>query len=396
MALDLAPIGRALISVSDKTGLVELGQALAARGVELVSTGGTAAALAKAGLAVIDVAQLTGFPEMMDGRLKTLHPRVHGGLLAIRDEPAHQAAMIANNIPPIDLLVVNLYPFEDALRARRRLRRHDREHRHRRPGDDPRRRQEPRRRRRDRRRRRLRCAARRAGRATTARRRSPSVARWRRRPTRAPRPTTRRSPTGSRARSARTPPAWRAFGGKLRQRLRYGENPHQSAAFYVGAGAPPRRRHRAAVAGQGALLQQYQRHRRRLRSVAEFDPEDPRRSRSSSTPTPAASRSARASPRPMRRRSPAIPFRPSAASSRSTASSTRRRRARSSRSSPRSSSPPTPTTRRWRSSRRKKNLRLLLAGALPDPRAADARRCARSPAACWCRTATTARSTRRR
>src|SRR5580704_6895258 len=116
MALDLAPIGRALISVSDKSGLVELGSALAARGVELVSTGGTAAALAKAGLAVQDVAQLTGFPEMMDGRLKTLHPRVHGGLLAIRAEPAHQAAMIANNIQPIDLLVVNLYPFEDALR----------------------------------------------------------------------------------------------------------------------------------------------------------------------------------------------------------------------------------------------------------------------------------------
>ena len=116
MALDLAPIGRALISVSDKTGLVELGEALAARGIELVSTGGTAAALAKAGLKVVDVANLTGFPEMMDGRLKTLHPRVHGGLLAIRGEPAHQAAMIANGIAPIDLLVVNLYPFEDALR----------------------------------------------------------------------------------------------------------------------------------------------------------------------------------------------------------------------------------------------------------------------------------------
>ncbi len=82
----------------------------------MVSTGGTAAALAAAGLKVIDVAEVTGFPEMMDGRLKTLHPRVHGGLLAIREEPAHQAAMIAHNIPQIDLLIVNLYPFEDALK----------------------------------------------------------------------------------------------------------------------------------------------------------------------------------------------------------------------------------------------------------------------------------------
>ena len=109
-------IGRALISVSDKTGLVDLARALAPLGVELLSTGGTAAALNAAGFAVVDVAQITGFPEMMDGRIKTLHPRVHGGLLAIRSEPAHQAAMIANDIAPIDLLVVNLYPFEATLR----------------------------------------------------------------------------------------------------------------------------------------------------------------------------------------------------------------------------------------------------------------------------------------
>src|SRR5277367_1250424 len=116
MTIDLAPIGRALISVSDKFGLVELGRALAGRRVEIVSTGGTAPALAQGGVAVVDVATLTGFPEMLDGRLKTLHPRVHGGLLAIRNDPAHQAAMIANGIQPIDLLVVNLYPFEAALR----------------------------------------------------------------------------------------------------------------------------------------------------------------------------------------------------------------------------------------------------------------------------------------
>src|SRR5208337_5192289 len=116
MATDIVKVGRALLSVSDKAGLVDLARALSEGGVELISTGGTAAALSGAGLAAVDVAQITGFPEMMDGRLKTLHPRVHGGLLAIRGEPAHQAAMIANGIAPIDLLIVNLYPFEDALR----------------------------------------------------------------------------------------------------------------------------------------------------------------------------------------------------------------------------------------------------------------------------------------
>ena len=109
---NLVPIRRALISVSDKTGLQEFARALAARGVEPLSTGGTAAALRAAGLAVRDVADLTGFPEMMDGRVKTLHPAVHGGLLALRDDVEHLAAMAAHGIEPIDLLVVNLYPFE--------------------------------------------------------------------------------------------------------------------------------------------------------------------------------------------------------------------------------------------------------------------------------------------
>src|SRR5688500_17967128 len=105
-------IRRALLSVSDKTGLAELGQMLARHGVELVSTGGTARALREAGLEVRDIADLTGFPEMMDGRVKTLHPKVHGGLLAVRDDPAHAAAMIEHDIGAIDLVVVNLYPFE--------------------------------------------------------------------------------------------------------------------------------------------------------------------------------------------------------------------------------------------------------------------------------------------
>ena len=105
-------IRRALLSVSDKTGLIELGQALAARGVDLVSTGGTAKALRDAGLTVRDISDLTGFPEMMDGRVKTLHPKVHGGLLAVRDNPEHAAAMATHEIGAIDLVVVNLYPFE--------------------------------------------------------------------------------------------------------------------------------------------------------------------------------------------------------------------------------------------------------------------------------------------
>src|SRR6202040_1829006 len=107
MATDIVRIARALLSVSDKTGLLDLAHALKPFGVDFLSTGGTAAALGDAGFAVIDVAQITGFPEMMDGRLKTLHPRVHGGLLAIRDNADHAAAMQSHGIRPIDLLVVN-------------------------------------------------------------------------------------------------------------------------------------------------------------------------------------------------------------------------------------------------------------------------------------------------
>jgi phosphoribosylaminoimidazolecarboxamide formyltransferase/IMP cyclohydrolase len=112
MASDLRRVQRALLSVSDKAGLIDFAKALSGLGIELVSTGGTRKALADAGLPVKDVSDLTGFPEMMDGRVKTLHPKVHGGLLAIRENPEHEAAMLAHGIGPIDLLVVNLYPFE--------------------------------------------------------------------------------------------------------------------------------------------------------------------------------------------------------------------------------------------------------------------------------------------
>ena len=106
---------RALLSVSDKTGLAEFARALAGLGVEILSTGGTAKALREAGLAVRDVSEVTGFPEMMDGRVKTLHPRVHGGILAVRDNPEHQSALAEHGIEPIDMVVINLYPFEQTV-----------------------------------------------------------------------------------------------------------------------------------------------------------------------------------------------------------------------------------------------------------------------------------------
>jgi len=110
-----APVAQALLSVSDKTGLVEFARALASRGIRLLSTGGTARAIADAGVPVTDVGAYTGFPEMLDGRVKTLHPKVHGGILARRDLPAHVDALAAHGIPTIDLVVVNLYPFRETV-----------------------------------------------------------------------------------------------------------------------------------------------------------------------------------------------------------------------------------------------------------------------------------------
>ncbi|HFQ15199.1 MAG TPA: bifunctional phosphoribosylaminoimidazolecarboxamide formyltransferase/IMP cyclohydrolase, partial [Rhodobacteraceae bacterium] len=108
-------VKRALLSVSDKTGLIDFARGLVAHGFELISTGGTAAALREAGLAVKDVSEITGFPEMMDGRVKTLHPKVHGGLLSVRGNEEHEAAQARHGIGNIDLLAVNLYPFEQTV-----------------------------------------------------------------------------------------------------------------------------------------------------------------------------------------------------------------------------------------------------------------------------------------
>jgi phosphoribosylaminoimidazolecarboxamide formyltransferase / IMP cyclohydrolase len=115
--MDQRKIARALLSVSDKTGLAEFARALARHGVEIVSTGGTAKLLREAGIDVIDVAEVTGLPEMMDGRVKTLHPKIHGGLLAVRENEAHLKALADHAIHPIDLLAANLYPFEQAVKT---------------------------------------------------------------------------------------------------------------------------------------------------------------------------------------------------------------------------------------------------------------------------------------
>lgn len=114
---DIQKIKTALVSVSDKTDLVALARRLARHGVNIISTGGTAKALTEAGIEVTPIDQITGFPEMMNGRVKTLHPRVHGGLLALRDNPEHVAAMKQHGIEPIDLVCVNLYPFESTVAA---------------------------------------------------------------------------------------------------------------------------------------------------------------------------------------------------------------------------------------------------------------------------------------
>src|SRR6202020_1341642 len=109
---DFRPIRRVLLSVTDKTGLIDFARVLSSFGVDLVSTGGTARALREAGLPVRDISDLTGFPEMLDGRVKTLHPKVHGGILHIRDNAGHMAAVVEHGIEPIDMVVVNLYAFE--------------------------------------------------------------------------------------------------------------------------------------------------------------------------------------------------------------------------------------------------------------------------------------------
>jgi phosphoribosylaminoimidazolecarboxamide formyltransferase / IMP cyclohydrolase len=231
MADRIRPVTRALISVSDKSGLVDFARALAQHGIELVSTGGTRKALTDAGLDVVEVSELTGFPEMMDGRVKTLHPKVHGGLLAIRDNKEHAAAMAAHGIRPIDLVVVNLYPFEETVAKG--------------AGHDdcvenidiggPAM---------------IRAAAKNHGDVAVvvdaadytavldelARHKGTTFALRRKLAAKAYARTAAYDAAIANwfSRQLDDPaPAWRTVGGRLAQRLRYGENPHQQAAFYV-------------------------------------------------------------------------------------------------------------------------------------------------------------------
>jgi phosphoribosylaminoimidazolecarboxamide formyltransferase/IMP cyclohydrolase len=270
MPTRIRPVTRALVSVSDKTGLLDFTGALAAKGVEIVSTGGTSRALAAAGLPVIDVADVTGFPEMMDGRVKTLHPKVHGGILAIRDDKAHAEAMRAHGIAPIDLVVVNLYPFESALARGASaeesienidiggpalIRASAKNH-----GDvavivDP------------------------AdynlvlqeveahGGTTLALRRllaakafsrtaayDSAIAGW------------------FADHSGQEAPMWRSFGGRLLERLRYGENPHQSATFYATAERRPGVATARQVQGKELSYNNINDTDAAFECVAEFDP----------------------------------------------------------------------------------------------------------------------------
>jgi phosphoribosylaminoimidazolecarboxamide formyltransferase/IMP cyclohydrolase len=266
------PIRRALVSVSDKTGLVEFARRLARLGVEIVSTGGTAKTLAEAGLPVTDVASVTGFPEIMGGRVKTLHPRIHGGILARRGEAQDAAAQAEHGIGDIDLVVVNLYPFEDAL-AREvaeaelietidiggpAL---------------------------------IRAAAKNFESVTVIA--DPAdyaeVIAEMEAGAGATRPETRRALAAKAfARTAAydgavsgwllkttgaSAPAWRTLAGRLRQTLRYGENPHQVAAFYVTAGRPEGIAAARQVQGKELSYNNINDADGALECVAEFDPE---------------------------------------------------------------------------------------------------------------------------
>jgi phosphoribosylaminoimidazolecarboxamide formyltransferase/IMP cyclohydrolase len=229
---NLVPIGRALISVSDKSGLLDLARALAARGVELISTGGTSGMLRTAGLTVRDVSDVTGFPEMMDGRVKTLHPNVHGALLALRDDDEHLLAMAAHGIEPIDLLIVNLYPFEETVAkgadhatcienidigGPAMIRAASKNHRFVTVLTDPADYQPL-----------LDQLAAHDGATTMAFRQKMALTAYSR--TAAYDAAVSNWLAGE---IGETAPRYRSFAGKLAQGLRYGENPHQGAAFYV-------------------------------------------------------------------------------------------------------------------------------------------------------------------
>ncbi len=273
MTQNLAPVRRALISVSDKTGLIDRAKALADMGVELVSTGGTSKAIAEAGLPVKDVSDLTGFPEMMDGRVKTLHPVVHGGLLFRRDLDSHVAAANEHNIGGIDLLYVNLYPFEATVAAGKAF-------------DDcienidiggPAM---------------LRAAAKNAdfvAVCTDGDDVDAAIADMQANDGATTLATRRRLAAKTYARTAAYDaaisnwyareleiegPDWRAFGGMKKQALRYGENPHQKAAVYAGPEARPGVLSATQIQGKELSYNNINDTDAAYELVAEFDPSD--------------------------------------------------------------------------------------------------------------------------
>ncbi len=343
---DPVAIRRALLSVSDKTGLIDFARALDARGVQILSTGGSAKALRDAGLSVTDVADVTGFPEMMDGRVKTLHPAVHGGLLALRDNADHVAAMEEHGIGAIDLLVVNLYPFEETVAKGAAY-------------DDcienidiggPAM---------------IRAAAKNHGFVTVV----VDVAGLRRRSGRTGRamaattlPFRQRLAQTAYARTAaydaavstwmadaigEATPRRRAFAGTLAQGLRYGENPHQQAAFYVDGDARPGVATAEQHQGKELSYNNINDTDAAFELVSEFDPAD----------GPACAIIKHANPCGVAQGATALEAYKRAFDCDRTSRLRRHRRAepaagrghrakRSSRSSPRSSSPPMPTPTR--------------------------------------------------
>ena len=329
-------IARALLSVSDKTGLVDFARDLRRHGVDIVSTGGTAKLLREAGIEVIDVAEITGLPEMMDGRVKTLHPKIHGGLLALRENEAHLKALADHSIHPIDLLGRQSLSVRADGGRRRGFRHLHRDDRHRRAGHDPRRGEEPRRRHGRGRPRRLRAGDRRDGRAWRRDDAWRCGNRWPRAPSPAPRPTTRRSPRGSptgsaRRRRRRAPSSAGSPRRSAMARTRI-KRPRSTASGEQRFGVA------TAVQVQGKELSYNNLNDTdaAYELVAEFDPKASAAVAIIKHANPcgvATGAVARARPTP--RRWPAIPSAPSAASSRSTASSTPTPRGRSSRSSPR-------------------------------------------------------------
>ena len=361
-------VTRALLSVSDKSGLIEFARALAGHGIDLVSTGGTAKAIAAAGLKVTDVSELTGFPEMMDGRVKTLHPKIHGGLLAIRDNAEHAQAMKAHGIAPIDLLVVNLYPFEATVdkgagfeecienidiggpaMIRAAAKNHDdvavvvELQDYQAVLDE--------------------LAANKGATTLALRRRLAAKAYAR---TAAYDAAISNWFAGQLKTDA---PDFRAFGGRLIQPLRYGENPHQHAAFYRTPDQRPGVATARQLQGKELSYNNINDTDAAYECIAEFDRRAPRPASSSSTPIPAAWRKAPIWSRAYRKALACDPIRLMAASSPSTARWTPTTARAITEILTEVIIAPDATEEAIAIIAKRKNLRLLLAGGLPDPRA---------------------------